>query len=177
MNTSSQANTFVTVLGWLLICFTGFGVLMSLLQNVMITSVFPAMNEQAPRAGQVPPEFMIFFRALAGFVLIVQVFLLFAAWSFLKRRNWARRTFVVVFVLSAIWAGFTTLAALGMGVFMPHAPHGGSDMPAAFAGIFRIMGVVMALLSAAFTVLFVWLVKRLRTPDVRVQFQSERLQV
>lgn len=177
MTTNSQASTFVTVLGWVLICFTAFGVLMSLLQNVMIGYMFPAMNAQAPRAGQVSPEFMVFFRTLAAFVLIVQGFLLFVAWSFLKRRNWARRTFVVIFVLSAVWAGFTALAALGMGVFMSHVPPHGSDMPAAFAGIFRMMGIVMAIISAAFAVLFAWLVKRLRTPDVRAEFQSEQLRV
>jgi heme/copper-type cytochrome/quinol oxidase subunit 2 len=177
MKSGSQANTFVTVLAWLLICFTAFGVLMSLLQNVMIGSVFPAMNAQAPRAGQISPEFMVFFRTLAAFVLIVQGFLLFAAWSFLRRRNWARRAFVVVFVLSAAWAGFTALASLGMGVLMPHTPRPGSEMPPAFAGVFRIMGLLMAIVSAAFAVLFAWLVKRLRTPEVRAEFHSERLQV
>ena len=85
MNSSPQASTFVTVLGWLLICFTALGVLMSLLQNVMIGALLPAMNAQAPRGGQMPPEFMVFFRTLAAFALIVQGFLLFAAWSFLKR--------------------------------------------------------------------------------------------
>lgn len=172
MNSSSQANTFVTVLGWLLICFTAFGVLMSLLQNVMVGTMFPAMNAQAPKGGQMPAEIMVLFRTLAAVVLIVQGFLLFAAWSFLKRRNWARRTFVVVFVLSAVWAGFTTLAALGMGVFMPHTTPPGSEMPASFAGVFRMMGIMLALVSAAFAVLFVWLVKRLRTPDVRAEFQA-----
>lgn len=174
MNSSSQTGTFVTVLGWLLICFTAFGVVMSLLQNVMIGAMLPAMNAQATRGGQMPPEFLVFFRTVAAFVLIVQGFLLFAAWSFLKRRNWARRTFIVVFVLSAVWAGFTTLAALAMGVINP-SPNPG--MPSSFVGIFRMMGFVFAIVSAAFVVLFVWLVKRLRTADVRAEFRTEHLRV
>src|SRR4030095_12111898 len=119
MNSSSQANTFVTVLGWLLICFTAFGLLMSLLQNVMISFMFPGIEAHAGRPGQMPAGMMAVLRTLGAVVLIVQGFLLFSARSFLKRRNWARRTFVVVFVLSAVWAGFTTLAALGMGVMNP----------------------------------------------------------
>jgi hypothetical protein len=50
-------------------------------------------------------------------------------------------------------------------------------MPSSFVGIFRMMGFVFAIVSAAFVVLFVWLVKRLRTADVRAEFKSEHLRV
>jgi hypothetical protein len=172
VSSTSKAATFVTVLGWLLVVFTAFGVLTSLLQNVMISYMFPVMDEQAPQPEQVPAEFLFAFRTFAAIWLGVAAFLLFAAWSFLQRRNWARRTFVVVFVLGAAYGVASCLFCLGIGAFnlVPGTPRPGSEFPPSAAGLFRAMAIMFAIMSAGFVVLFSWLVKRLRAPDVRAEF-------
>jgi hypothetical protein len=105
-------------------------------------------------------------------MLCVAAFLLFAAWSFLKRRDWARKTFVVLFVLGAAWGGFVFLAfGLGMGVFnLLSQPPSSPGVPTAFDSAFRIMGIMFGVVGAGFAVLFAWLVKGLRSPDTRAEF-------
>lgn len=172
MTSNSQATTFVTVLGWLLVVFSAFGVFTSLMQNVMIGYMFPVLNEQAPQPGQVPAGMLFALRAFAAVWLCVAAFLLFTAWSFLQRRNWARRTFVVLFVLGAAWSVATFLLCLGMGVFslVPGTSRDGPEFPPSAAGMFRVMGIMFAIMSGGFFALFAWLVKRLRAPDIRAEF-------
>jgi hypothetical protein len=101
---------------------------------------------------------------------------LWAAWAFLKRRNWARKTWVVIFALNAASSAFTILAFVGLSFFAKvPGPQSGQDMPIAFTTVFRVMGIVMGLLSIGFVVLFVWLIKRLRSPEVRAEFQAQPL--
>jgi hypothetical protein len=112
---------------------------------------------------------------LAAFMLCVAGFLLFSAWSFLKRRNWARKIFVVLFVLGAFWGGFVFLFfGLGVGVFnlLPQPPSP-PEAPSSFDVAFRVMGIMFGLMAAGFGVLFLWLVKRLRASDVRAEFQVQ----
>ncbi|HEV8332183.1 MAG TPA: hypothetical protein VGQ22_12235 [Steroidobacteraceae bacterium] len=173
MASDSKAANFVTALGWILVAFMGFGVVMALMQNVMINFMLPLINEQArTQPGQMPAAVVILFRVVAAFVLCVSAFLLWAAWAFLKRRNWARQTWVVIFALNAASSAFTVLVFVGMGFFtrMPVPQSGG--IPPGFTTAFRAMGIVMGIVSIGFIVLFVWLIKRLRSPDVRAEFQS-----
>lgn len=168
-----NATNFVTALGWVLIIFTGFGVVTSVMQNVMVSFVVPALDQRTPEAQQMPRGTLVAFRMLAAFMLCAAVFLLFSAWSFLKRRNWARKTFVVIFALGAVWGGLVFLAfGLGMGVFniLPQLPS--SEAPPGLGSAFRIMGIMIGLVAAGFAALFIWLIKCLRSPGIRGEFQA-----
>jgi hypothetical protein len=177
MARESKAASFVNALGWILVAFMGFSVVMALMQNVMINFMLPVIKEQAgAQADQMPAAVMIMFRVVAAFVLCMSALLLWAAWAFLKRRNWARKTWVVIFALNAASSAFTILAFVGIS-FFANAPgaQSGQDMPIAFATVFRVMGIVMGIVSIGFIVLFVWLIKRLRSPEVRAEFQQQPL--
>jgi hypothetical protein len=171
-HTNSEAATFVTVLAWVLIVYTGFGVVASLMQNAMVSLVIPAlsleMSEGEPRAH----GFLTGIRVIAASILCLVSFLLFASWSLLKRRNWARKTFVVVFVLGIVWSGVALLGlAFGVGVFnlLPSPPGSPEFPPGALTGI-RVMIAMSAIVVAGLGLLFFWLVRRLRAPDVRAEF-------
>jgi hypothetical protein len=70
MATESKAASFVNALGWILVAFMGFGVVMALMQNVMINVMLPVIKEQAgAQADQMPAAVMILFRVVAAFVL------------------------------------------------------------------------------------------------------------
>jgi uncharacterized membrane protein YozB (DUF420 family) len=173
---SSTAETFITVLGWVLIVFTGFGLVTSVMQNVMVFFMLPALDSQVPEVQQVPRSALLTFRTIAAFMLCVAAFLLFSAWSFLRRRNWARKTFVVLFTLGAVWSGFVFLVfGLGLGVFnyLPQSPS--PEVPSSVDSMFRFMGIMFGALAAAFAVLFGWLIRRLRSADVRAEFHAQPL--
>jgi uncharacterized membrane protein YozB (DUF420 family) len=172
--TSSRAATFVTGLGWVLIVLTGFGLITSVMQNVMFSFVLPSVEEQVPVTEQMPHGFLIAFRVLVAFMLCVSAFLVFAAWSFLKRRNWARKTFVVVFALGAVWSAFVFLAVgLGFGVFdVFREPPSATGVPPSVQAAFRVMAIMFGTLAAGIGALFVWLIKRLRSSDVRAEFAA-----
>lgn len=169
---STSAATFVTVLGWVLVVLSGCSLVTSIMQNVMVSFVLPAMEQDVAQTQQEWSGVMFAVRLLAGFMLCVAAFLLFAAWSFLKRRDWARKTFVALFALSAIVGGLVFLVlGLGMGVFdLLPTPHSGQTPPT-LGSLFRVMAVMIGLVAAVFAALFLWLIKRLRSADVRAEFQ------
>jgi len=171
--TSSKAATFVTGLGWVLIVLTAFGLITSVMQNVMFSFILPTVEEQVPVTEQMPQGFLVAFRVFAVVLLCVSAFLVFAAWSFLKRRNWARKTFVVVFALGAAWSAFVFLAfGLGFGVFdVFREPPSAAGMPPSFQAVFRVMGIMFGTLAAGVGALLIWLIRRLRSSDVRAEFE------
>lgn len=174
-SSNAKAATFVTVLGWILVVFTAFGAVTSLMQNVMVNFMFPSLTEQGPEVQTMPRGVLLVFRVLAAFMLCLTVFLVFSAWSFLKRRNWARKLFVVLFALGAAWGCFVFLAfGLGMGVFnlLPPTAPPEANMPSSVGSMFRVMGIMFGLLAVAISALFVWLIKRLRSPEIRSEFES-----
>ncbi len=169
----TRTEVFVTALGWVLVVFTGFGAVGMLMQNVMVWFVLPALTAQIPEPGAIDTIGLWIFRIFAGLMLGLSLFFLYAAWSFIKRHNWARRTIVVMFWLSAIWSGLTfVMFGLAVGVFnissFPAVPES-----LAFADpIFRAMGIMFGALAAAMLALCVWVIRRLGSPEVRAQFQA-----
>ena len=170
-----SAATFVTVLGWIFICFTALGVVTTLMQNIMVTFVFPDLTKQVPSDSAVAEGGLIVFRIFAAFMFILSAFSLYASWSFLQRRSWARRAFVVFLALGVAWAAFVFLGfGVGVGVFdmFSRFPSSSTDAPPNVAGVFRVMGITFGLFAAGLGVLLVWLIKRLRSPEVRAEFQA-----
>jgi len=166
--------TFVTIVGWIFIVFTALGVTGTLMQNVMVNFVFPRFSEEMSGDATMPFDGLIVFRIFAGLILAISVFSLYASWSFLHRRNWARRAFVVFLTLGAAWAAFVFLGfGIAVGIFNLPAWFAGesAEFPAGAAATFRVMGLVFGCFAAGIGTLFVWLIKRLRSPEVRSEFQ------
>lgn len=163
---AATQSTFVTVLAWILIIFNAFGVFVALIQGVVVQFVFPAM----PRAGiadQVIPLGMFQLLVLAS--LALTAFLVYAAYALLKRRNWARRTFVVGFVLAAVWDVLCVIAVVLGASILGEVPVSAAD-PAGLATAFRVLFWSAVVLGIAFAVLFAWLAKRLLSPEIRAEF-------
>ena len=70
--------------------------------------------------------------------------------------------------MNAASSAFGVLASLGLGLFQKTGP----GFPTEFETMARVMSIFFGLLSIGFVVLFVWLIKRLRSQEIRAEFQS-----
>lgn len=174
-----QRSTFVTVLAWIFIALSGFSVIISVLQNIMIFAML--RSPEVSQAMQAPPPpgmpagaaFMashayVFF---LGF-LLMSAFTLASSIGLLNRWNWARLSFIGIMLLGIVW-NFVGLAiqfsmfASMKDQFLASAASGGPDMQPFFIGI----AVVSVLFAIGFSVLFGWIAKRLLSPAVAAEFR------
>jgi hypothetical protein len=172
-----QRSTFVTVLAWVFITLSGFGTLISILQNVMIHSLLrsPQMNPMpvpppgAPAATVfLMAHMQLFFLAF----LVMSVVMLVSSIGLLMRWNWARLCFVGLMILSIVWnvvsmavqmSMFSSFSAQFAAMSPPQAP----DMTPVLIAI----GVVSVVFALGFSVLFGWIAKRLLSAPIAAEFQ------
>jgi hypothetical protein len=172
MNTqpSVRRSDFVTVLAWVLIAFNGFGVLGALLQNLMMNFVMPSVLAHAPADPALDDFPLTVFRVVSVLFLVFSAFTTYAAYALLQRRNWARQTFIVLFALSIAWnVLFGAVAVFGFGM-TDFLGAGGSTAPPELRVLFKGMAVAFAIFAFAMAAVFVWLIKRLRSPAIRAEF-------
>jgi hypothetical protein len=166
---------FVTVLAWIFIVLTGFCVVISVLQNIMIQTMFsPEMHRAAAIAENMPffAQFMFdnirwFF--IAFLVLSISTFV--SSIGLLKRKNWARLFFIAIMALGIVWniGGFALQLALFS--LIPKIPSGAPDaLRSQFDAIFVIVVVFSALMAVGLSVLFGWIIKRLLSLPVQREF-------
>jgi hypothetical protein len=171
-------STFVPIVAWIFIALSGFCTIISILQNIMVLTVFRSPEvTQAMRAP--PPDAPPFAAFMAshfqwfflGFLLL-SVFMLASSIGLLRRWNWARLCFIGLLSFAILWQ----LAGLGFQFFMFSSMHqqfsaaqvqGSPDM-----GPFLVaIAVVSVLFAAGFAVLFGWIIKRLVSPAVVAEFR------
>ncbi|MFT3761341.1 MAG: hypothetical protein QM761_01780 [Pseudoxanthomonas sp.] len=174
-----QRSTFVTVLAWIFIVLSGFSTVISILQNIMIFTVFrsPEISQamQAPPPSDMPPaaafmtsHFHLFFLAF----LLASAFTLTSSIGLLKRWNWARLCFVGIMGLGILWnlgglvLQFSMFSSM-QDQFSAAASHGGPNMQPFFIAI----AVVSALFAVGFSVLFGWIARRLLSPAIAAEFR------
>ena len=176
-----QRSTFITALAWIFIVLAGFATLVSALQNVMITLMFPASEMQAAADRATNDERMPWFAAFmfqnirlfffALFVLCVGT--LTAAIGLLKRRNWARLLFIGLMGFGILWNIGGVVFSIVFFSSMPPIPATASRE---FGDQFELMFYVMigfnVVLAVAFTALFGWILKRLFSIDIRREFSA-----
>ena len=166
---STTQSTFVTTLAWILIVLGGLGVAVSLLQNVMINLVMPTLDAAHNPPGRNHREVPIALFRVVGIVMLgIVSFLTYAAYALLKRRDWARRTFVVLFALAILFS-VLWLVAIGLGVGSTFFSLG-SNAPAAILSAFGVMVAAYSIFVLGFSILFTWLIRRLRSPVIKAEF-------
>jgi hypothetical protein len=169
----AQQSSFVTGLAWTLIVFNALGILVLLLQNLTLNLVYPTLMQEAAPGQETS---LAIFRGLGFVFLAISVFLTYAAYALLKRRNWARVTYIVVFALaiaSHVISALLVVAGLGTAVELGLAAAGGGEaVPPEMAGVVRVTMIVFVIILLAMAVLFGWLIKRLRSPEVKSEFAS-----
>jgi hypothetical protein len=161
----AQQSSFVTGLAWTLIVLYALGVLVLLLQNLTLNLMFDTLVENAPAGSETT---LTLFRSLGFVFLAICLFLTYAAYALLKRRNWARITYIAVFALAIVSHILSALGvAMGLAAGSGTAMLEGSPESAA---IMRATMIVFVVILLGFTVVFVWLIKRLTSPEIKAEF-------
>jgi hypothetical protein len=169
-------SSFVTVLAWIFIALSGMGVLIAIIENIMVPVMFPPMP---PNTNGLPP-FASFITTNLKLLLIVALVMavatLIVSIGLLRRRNWARILFIVALALGIVWSVLgIAFQAVKLGSFDPML----AELPTqpgvpAFRHGFRTMIIAMqifgSLISIGFIVLYGWLIKRLVSPAIVVEF-------
>jgi peptidoglycan/LPS O-acetylase OafA/YrhL len=150
---------------------SGFATLIGVLQNIMIQTMFsdPKFSEgfsKAPASVSfMAGNFKLIFAALLACFVVTLV----SSIGLLKRRNWARLTFIGIMALGIVWniggllLQFTMFSSFPS---FPQAPHEAD----AFQSMFVTMMVFTAVVAVAFSVLFGWIIKRLISQPIAAEF-------
>jgi hypothetical protein len=180
-STAVTRSGFISALAWSFIILAGMATVITLLQNIMITLMFPmeemrAAMREAQKTQPMPAFFMLLFenfRLLLLAALISSVVTLVASIGLLQRRNWARLVFIAIMALGVAW----NLAGLAMPFYMSdlfpevpaHAPPGAFEN---FKLVWNIMIGFSVLMCLVFAALFAWVIKRLMSDDIKREFQA-----
>jgi hypothetical protein len=158
----AQSN-FVTVLAWVMLAFGAFSVLMVLLQGLLVNMILPAIEAAMPLA---------LFRVATLLSLAFSAFMTYGAYALLKRRNWARVLYLVMFIVSAV-LHVVVAAVFGLGFSLVDLPPAGSEfLPPEVQSVFRAMAIVLAVLMLAMGLGYAWLAHRLHTPAIAAEFRG-----
>lgn len=177
-----QRSTFITVVAWIFIVITGFGTLMTLLQNIMIATIFPMAEMQEAMTHQEEFQDMPFFAKFMFnhfqlyflFMFFLTATTLASAIGLLKRKQWARKAFIVVLGFGIVFVVFGFVVQL---LFDPMANGMAQEqLQAEFTRMMTIMKVFMFIITAGITGLFSWIIKKLVSKDIVGEFaQSAEL--
>lgn len=178
---SAERSGFISGLAWVFIVLGAFSTVVALFQSLLLAAVLPSERLQAllhrPDVREALPDYALWVfqhvQLLAGASLLFSVFMLVAAIALLKRRRWARWTFVVFMVLSAVthFVGAWLILTVPMPVSVDVAP-GGREAFEMMRGVFSVMRVVAAVLGVVFGIGFAWLARRLLSREVGREFAA-----
>lgn len=169
-----SSSSFVTVLAWTSLLLSGFCAVMLLLQGVLVYAFFEAteLGQEILR----DPEFGKFLDTMPlglGFLGLFLIFLVASVVTFivslglLKRREWARKGFIVLMALGIVWS---VLSIFTMPSYGPESLPTGDPVAEAFDATFQMLTVVTILLTIAIVVLHGWIIRKLMAPSVKEEF-------
>lgn len=175
---SAHRTSFVSVTAWIFIGLSLFSTLIGLMQllifSIALSPQFAFAMEQAKQ--HMPQPFALTFGYLRIYMLAATVFsatMLVAAIALLRRKEWGRIAIIGVLAFGILWnLGGIVLQQwlLSSMVDDPHAPPPGSEAALAFYGVMIVVRVFSAVFALGVCVLFAWLIRRLRAPEIAAEF-------
>lgn len=165
---------FVTVVAWIFIVLSGFVILSSLLQIVLINYVYPAMHMQntmqAIMHNRMPPltRFIMAHHLVFNLIfLTLSIAMFVTSIALLKRKNWARVSCIVFLVIGIVWELVSFYTALGFYGHMPELP---GNLPPQYKMIQQVSYIFSMVLAVVLCIAFVWIIKRLSSAKIRAEF-------
>lgn len=155
-----------------MIAFGAFGVLMSLMQNLLLSLLAPSFDATMALPEPLPAFPLGFFRMAMLFSLGFAAFMTYAAWALLKRRNWARILFIVLFIVSVV-THVIVVVAIAFGASLMGALLTGDEfLTPEMQSVFRTMAITIAVFMLVMGVGYAWLAYRLGTPAIAAEFKD-----
>ena len=173
-------STFVTVVAWIFIAFSGFATFISLLQNLMVAIMPKSLLNQAlqdttvTRTMPAGARFMFsHFQVMVLVMFIVCVATLVSSIGLLRRHNWARLVFIALLGLGVLYNVSAIVLQRSMtSSFAAPFPADSAFGPAAqqFQQMFAAMKVTMFVFEIGFAALFCWIIVKLISAPIRAEF-------
>jgi len=175
MEHQKKRSSFVNVFAWISIVFSGFGILIGILQNVMMQTVMKDANfEQAIGQNEnLPPLMKLMFENFELLVmgtLLMTIVVFIASIGLLKRKNWARIFFIVFLIVGIIWTVVSGVMQFSVMDSMMTTNTLPQDVPPEFQNIQNTMKIVMGVITIAMLGLYAYLIKRLRSDEIKQEF-------
>lgn len=172
-------SNFVTAVAWVFIALSGFATLIALLQNLMINLVVPVAEMQVAiqQGGKGPPMPWLFRFMAENVRLIFFAFLaisgltLASSIGLLRRRNWARLTFIGILGFGIAWnlGGMAVQVSL-LSSFPSIPDNAPAEIQDRFDFFARAIMAFSVLFALGMSGLFGWIIKRLVSRDIRREF-------
>jgi hypothetical protein len=176
---NTPKSTFVTVLSWIFIIFSGGMTLISALQNIMFYFIFPRdeMREtiESGHGGAEVPAFVKFmmsnFDILLAAIFCLSLLCFVCSIGLLKRKNWARLTFIGVMVLGIIWNIFGLIMQQFVFSDFPEQTNAAANFQEQFKNMQIIIQTISIVFSIGFSALFGWIIWKLRSSQIVAEFE------
>jgi len=175
MEHQKKRSSFVNVFAWISIVFSGFGVLIGIMQNVMIQTMMKDANfEQAIGQNEnLPPLMKLMFENFELLVmgtLLLTIVLFITSIGLLKRKNWARLFFIVFLIVGIIWTVVVGVMQFSVMDSMMTTNTLPQDLPPEFQNMQNTMKIVMGVMMVAIVALHAYLIKRLSSDEIKQEF-------
>jgi len=175
MEHQKKRSSFVNLFAWISIVFSGFGILIGIMQNVMMQSMMKDANfEQALNQNEnLPPLMKLMFENFELLVmgsLLITIVLFIASIGLLKRKNWARIFFIVFLMVGILWTVVGGVMQFSVMDSMMTASTLPQDVPPEFQNMQNTMKVVMGVMMVAIVGLHAYLIKRLHSDEIKQEF-------
>jgi hypothetical protein len=178
-------STFVTVVAWIFIVLSGFGTLMTAMQNFMFRSMpFDQFDTafQDSTAVHLPAAARFMFSHWRLFFLaafLVALLVLVSSIGLLRRRNWARLLFMgilvcwILYMIAGIFIQQSFMSTMNTS-FRTAAPQDSLFRANAdqFQSMFTMIRVFSIVFSLAIAGVCGWIVARLSSARVRAEFAN-----
>ena len=172
-----EKTPFVTVVAWIFIALATMVLISSLLQTVVFAvlsgqGILPMEQlEKQFRGHEMYPMIQLTFKYMWLFVAlswVVGIVMMVSSIGLLKRRQWARKIFIVLLGLlvcyqlaGMVWQGYFTKK------FMAPIME---QVPGNMAGLMTTMMVLGIIMGLVFCGLYIWVIIKLMSKKIRAQF-------
>jgi len=183
-NQDKQRSNFVTTLAWIFIILSGFAMLISIAQNIMVNTFFSmdefVLNSKDMKGapGNKPMYFEFITNNMRLFFALFCVFtvgVFVSSIGLLKRKKWARNIFVFIMVVTIIGnigsVVFEFFITSDVNEFFNNPNVKSNEHFEQFKGMMIFMRIFTALIAVLFSLFFAWIIKRLVTKPVKYEFE------
>jgi hypothetical protein len=173
-NQSNPPSTFVTVLAWIFIVFSAFGLVGLLMQGVMFFFMFQSDFFTSDFSNDAM-DGLRWFGVFWGFLAIWITSQLVVSIGLLKRKNWARILFIIGMVLLIAYSVLCACILFAFPGFIGQEMWNDPEFQDATGQkIFSTFRIAMVVFSLAFTVLWSWILTRLMSAKIKQEFVPDR---
>jgi hypothetical protein len=175
--TPTSQSTFVTVVAWIFIGLSAGSTLISILQNVLLNVVFSSGFPVDDARKHMPPLVAFLFGHVRLYFLaflLVSVATLCTSIGLLLRREWARIALIGILAFGILWmiGGIVLQQWLLPSIFdVGHLPaQAPPEFEAGMRGMMMTIRIFSALWAIVISVLYGWIIWRLRSPAIAAEF-------